>query len=35
VASYLVLGAFVLLLLLVVMNTVKRIRHRGHDEVDA
>lgn len=35
VAGYLVLGAFVLLLLLVVMNTVKRIRNRGHGEVDA
>lgn len=34
VASYLVLGAFGLLLLLVVVNSVKRIRNRGNSEAD-
>lgn len=31
VAGYLVMGAFALLLLLVITNTVKRIRHRGQE----
>lgn len=35
VAGYLVLGAFGLLLLLVVTNAVKRIRGRGQEEADA
>ena len=34
VASYLVLGAFGLLLLLVAVNSVKRIRNRGQSEAD-
>jgi hypothetical protein len=34
VAGYLVLGAFALLLLLIVSNTVKRIRNRGEGEAD-
>lgn len=35
VAGYLVMGAFALLLLLVITNTVKRIRGRGTEEADA